>query len=367
MENLPKTSQFGLVLAGGRSARMGQDKAALIHPDGRTLARRAWDLLRAAGCESVVLSLRENQPIPPGFEDISGPTVVRDVVGKGSGPLTGIVSAMQAYPAADWIVIACDMPQLEVEALKNLLDSKRVGESFLAYRSASQGEPEPLCAFYATTARELLESEIKGQARSLRTVLIENHCRLLDLSSPAALGNCNTPEEWTKAIEEPILSVWQADLLEIWISPGNNFRGRHGHGPLDYEVQRLLEIECVAGQGLRGDRYFGYKENFKGQVTFLQAETLIRLRDHFGLPELSAGVLRRNLVVQGVDLREWAGRKFLYQGIAFEGAEECKPCYWMDQAVAPGAEEFLKDHFQGGLRARILTSGILKATVPNEA
>jgi hypothetical protein len=248
--------------------------------------------------------------------------------------------------------------------LKNLLNARRAGESFLAYRSASQGDPEPLCCFYAGAVRELLENEIKGRARSLRTVLMENQCRLLDMASPDALDNSNTPEEWTRATEAPLLPAWQADLLEIWISPGNNFRGRHGQGCLDHQVQRLLEIGCVAGKGLRGDRYFGYKEDFKGQVTFLQAETLVRLRDHFVLPDLSAGVLRRNLVVQRIDLSEWVGRKFLYQGIAFEGTEECKPCYWMDQVVAPGAEEFLKGHFQGGLRARILTSGTLKAALP---
>jgi len=363
MENLPKTSQYGLVLAGGKSLRMGQDKAALIHPDGRTLARRAWDLLHAAGCESVVLSLRENQPIPPGFEDVTAPAVVRDGPELRSGPLTGIVSAMQAYPAADWLVIACDMPRLDSQTLKNLLNARRAGEWFLAYRSASDGEPEPLCAFYAGAVRKLLKNEINGQARSLRTVLMESQCRLLDLPSPGVLDNSNTPEEWTRATETQDLPAWQADLLEIWISPGNNFRGRHEQGCLDHQAQQLLEIECVAGQGLRGDRYFGYKQDFKGQVTFLQAETLVRLRDHFLMPDLSAGVLRRNLVVHGIDLSEWVGRKFLYQGIAFEGSEECKPCYWMNQAVAPGAEEFLKGRFQGGLRARILSSGTLKAAL----
>jgi MOSC domain-containing protein YiiM len=43
----------------------------------------------------------------------------------------------------------------------------------------------------------------------------------------------------------------------------------------------------------------------------------------------------------------------------FEGVEECRPCYWMDQALAPGAEEFLKGC--GGLRVRVLTDGILNS------
>jgi MOSC domain-containing protein YiiM len=51
------------------------------------------------------------------------------------------------------------------------------------------------------------------------------------------------------------------------------------------------------------------------------------------------------------------GKQFELQGVRFEGTEECRPCYWMEQALGPGAEIWLKG--RGGLRARILTSGIL--------
>jgi hypothetical protein len=148
--------------------------------------------------------------------------------------------------------------------------------------------------------------------------------------------------------------------LEIWISPGNDFRGRHGQERLEHGIQRLREVECVAGMGLRGDRYFGYKPDFKGQVTFLDAGLVQAVRDRFSKPDLSSSVFRRNLVVRGVDLGEWVGRRFCFQGIEFEGSEECKPCYWMDAAVAPGAEVFLKADHRGGLRARILSDGVLR-------
>ena len=152
---------------------------------------------------------------------------------------------------------------------------------------------------------------------------------------------------------------WQADLLEIWISEGNDFRGRHEIGRLEHPIRSLTEVDCVAGMGLRGDRYFGYKPDFKGQVTFFDAAAVDAVRERFGVPDLSASVFRRNLIVSGIDLGAWIGKKFRFQGIDFEASEECKPCYWMDQAVAPGAEEFLKANFRGGLRARVLTSGRL--------
>ncbi len=156
---------------------------------------------------------------------------------------------------------------------------------------------------------------------------------------------------------------WRAELLEIWISSGNDFRGRHEKGRLDHGIIGVSEIECIAGMGLRGDRYFGYKPDFKGQVTFFDAAAVEAVREKFSQPELSSSLFRRNLIVRGIDLSTWSGRRFRFQGIDFEASEECKPCYWMDQVVAPGTEEFLKANFRGGLRARILTDGILRTAL----
>ena len=68
-------------------------------------------------------------------------------------------------------------------------------------------------------------------------------------------------------------------------------------------------------------------------------------------------ISRRNLIVSGVDLNELIGREFSLQGVRFSGTSECKPCYWMNTAFAPGAEKFLAG--RGGLRARILSDGWL--------
>jgi molybdopterin synthase catalytic subunit len=152
---------------------------------------------------------------------------------------------------------------------------------------------------------------------------------------------------------------WKAELLEIWISPGNDFRGHHGGPRGEHGIIALDEVECVAGMGLRGDRYFGYKPDFKGQVTFFDADAVNAVREAFHCPDLSGGGFRRNLIVRGVRLEDWVGRRFCFQGVEFEGSEECKPCYWMDEVVAPGVEEFLKSGFRGGLRARILSNGRL--------
>lgn len=116
-------------------------------------------------------------------------------------------------------------------------------------------------------------------------------------------------------------------------------------------------MECVAGHGLRGDRYFDFREDYKGQVTFLSAEVFEKLCANFGIRDKPAGVLRRNVIVSGVDLLPLIGREFEIQGVRFRGTQHCAPCEWMNVAFAPGAEQFLKDN--AGLRAKILSDGTL--------
>jgi MOSC domain-containing protein YiiM len=142
---------------------------------------------------------------------------------------------------------------------------------------------------------------------------------------------------------------------QIFTSPGHNYFGHHGRAPGDFSLIPAERIECVAGQGIRGDRFFAYRENYKGQITFFSREVFELMTEAFGLTNKSPGILRRNLIVSGIDLNELIGVDFTLQGVHFRGTNDCKPCYWMDTAFAPGAEKFLAG--RGGLRARILSTG----------
>ena len=148
-----------------------------------------------------------------------------------------------------------------------------------------------------------------------------------------------------------------AAIRHLYISPGHNYRGHHGGAPGEHPIVEVDNIECVTGKGLVGDRYFAEKEDFKGQITFFALEVHRQLCAQFGQLATPPSVYRRNVITEGLDLNALIGKEFELQGIRFLGTEECKPCYWMDQAVAPGAEDAMKGH--GGLRAKILTTGIL--------
>ena len=146
-------------------------------------------------------------------------------------------------------------------------------------------------------------------------------------------------------------------IRQIFISPGHNYFGHHGKPPDDFPLIEVPRIECVAGHGIRGDRFYDYRDNYKGQITFFSSEIFERLVEHFGIRSKPAGVLRRNVIVSGIDLNDLIGEEFSIQGVRLRGTGHCKPCYWLDQAFAPGAEEFLEGN--GGLRAEILTDGAI--------
>jgi MOSC domain-containing protein YiiM len=120
------------------------------------------------------------------------------------------------------------------------------------------------------------------------------------------------------------------------------------------------EMKCVAGRGIRGDRYFDFKDDYKGQITFFSLEVFDGLCSALQIQAGSPALARRNVITRGVDLNELIGQEFEVQGVRFFGIEECRPCYWMDGAFAPGAQEFLKG--RGGLRAKVLRDGSLRST-----
>jgi MOSC domain-containing protein YiiM len=147
-------------------------------------------------------------------------------------------------------------------------------------------------------------------------------------------------------------------IEHLFTSAGHNFFGRHGQPAGEHTMDPVDRLECVAGHGIRGDRFFDYKENYKGQITFFAMEVLEALRQELNLPAAQPQATRRNAFVRGADLNALIGQEFTVQGLRLAAIEECKPCHWMDSALGPGAEDWLKG--RAGLRCRILSDGILR-------
>ena len=149
-------------------------------------------------------------------------------------------------------------------------------------------------------------------------------------------------------------------IEHIYISTGHNFFGHHGQPPGKHPMIEIKQAQCVAEKGIMGDRFFDYKKDYKGQITFFSQEIYEDLCRLLHVFDKSPAAFRRNIVVSGIDLNTLIGQRFVIQDTEFEGIEECRPCAWMDRAFALGTENLLKG--RGGLRARILTDGTLQRT-----
>ena len=183
------TDVYGLVLAGGRSRRMGHDKA-LLQRDGETQLERMTALLRRH-CGAVFVSTRADQAHEPERARFA------QIIDRydGIGPAAGILSAMDEHPDVDWLVVACDLPNVDDTTLGALLGGAADDATFCAFRSAVDGLPEPLCALYRRGGGPQLRRFVDEGLRCPRKMLIRADAQLLDLPDAAALDNVNTPDD----------------------------------------------------------------------------------------------------------------------------------------------------------------------------
>jgi MOSC domain-containing protein YiiM len=160
-----------------------------------------------------------------------------------------------------------------------------------------------------------------------------------------------------------LVLVVQSDfeIAHLYVSPGHNFFGHHGREPSQHATVEVQSIWCVAGKGIEGDRFFDYKEKYKGQITFFEEEVYHDLCIQLDIWDRPPAVFRRNVITRGVRLNELIGKEFTIGEVRLYGTEESRPCYWMDRAFGPGAEAALEG--RGGLRARVLTTGRISVPV----
>jgi molybdenum cofactor guanylyltransferase len=184
---------YGLILAGGASSRMRQDKAALQYA-GVTQLDRAFELA-GRHVSQVFVSVRASQITDPARSQ--KPMIVDSV--RGEGPIVGIRSALVAYPNVAWLVLACDLPFLSDAALSQLLRERDATALATAYRSAHDGLPEPLCAIWEPAAAAALAAYDSGGGSCPRKFLIRHAVPLLEPQDMRALDNVNTPEEYAHA------------------------------------------------------------------------------------------------------------------------------------------------------------------------
>ena len=183
----------GLIIAGGRSSRMGRDKAALTLPDGRTLLQRQVDILRAAGATTVLASVR-----PGGDVALPGVTLVHDTI-TDAGPLAGIAAGLRAAPAGLVLVLAVDMPGVQAAHLRQLVEMAGAERGVVPMQS---GLCEPLVAVYPASLAGSAEAALKAGERAV-------HAWVRREAAQGRLLAWEAPPEWAG-----VLRSWntEADL-----------------------------------------------------------------------------------------------------------------------------------------------------------
>jgi molybdopterin-guanine dinucleotide biosynthesis protein A len=178
----------GFVLAGGASKRMGQDKALLPYR-GITLVQHVANTVHDAVGSAVLIG-------DPNRLGHLGIPVFPDQL-PSCGPAGGIYTALQ-ITKTDWnLVVACDMPAVSADVLRQLLDRAEMSERPCVAATGPDGQPEPLCAVYHRHCLPALERAIQRKRLKMRDFLVELGAGLMPVP-PAALANVNTPAEWSQ-------------------------------------------------------------------------------------------------------------------------------------------------------------------------
>lgn len=180
---------YGLVLAGGESRRMGRDKA-LLERGGRSQLAHMFALLEGV-TDRVFVSARRDQQEEQ--ERRRFPQIIDRF--EGIGPVAGVLSAMHEHPHVDWLVVACDLPNIDRATLEFLLDNRAITQPFTAFKSTYDGLPEPLCALYRSGSDAIIQEFVDNGIVCPRKILIRSDTRLLEQPNPHSLDNINTPDD----------------------------------------------------------------------------------------------------------------------------------------------------------------------------
>jgi len=169
------------VLVGGRSRRMGRDKASLPFHGG-TLAGAVARAVETAAGSAILVGNPGLGGIPDRY--------------PGEGPLGGILTALH-HTAAEWnLIVACDMPEITPAFLRRLLDQAEAAAGDVLLPYGPGGRPEPLCAVYRRQVLETLERRFAEGIRKVTAALQGLAVIRLDVAEVMSFQNVNTPEDW---------------------------------------------------------------------------------------------------------------------------------------------------------------------------
>jgi molybdenum cofactor guanylyltransferase len=174
----------GLVLMGGQSRRMGRDKSGIVYHE-KPQREHLTELLTPF-CENVYWSVNQGQ-----CAALTYPLMLPDTYPE-AGPLGGLLTAMTTYPQAAWLVVPCDLPNLDAATLGTLLAGRNAQAIATAFWDGDRSGPEPLVSLWEPAAGLSLRPFFEAGHRSPRRFLLEHGAWLLEPPARYVFENVNT-------------------------------------------------------------------------------------------------------------------------------------------------------------------------------
>jgi molybdopterin-guanine dinucleotide biosynthesis protein MobB len=194
-KNLQPTKLNGLVLTGGKSERMNQDKGSLTYHGHQNQIDFSTELLEGF-CDEVYVSCRTDQSSEPFLKDHN---LLFDSF-PSAGPTTGILSAQYLDKTSAWLVLACDLPYLDKETIQLLIEKRNPYKLATAFMNPKRNWPEPLCTIYEPKSYQKLIQYFSINKPCPRKVLFNSNIEQLQLENTKALDNVNTTKEKQEAL-----------------------------------------------------------------------------------------------------------------------------------------------------------------------
>lgn len=176
----------GLVLAGGKSSRMGEDKS-LITFHHKPQREHVFELLSEV-CDEVFVSCNTEQDVPKHLNPLPDQFTI-------DSPLNGILTALTTDPDSAWLVVAVDMPLVDSYVLRNLINNRKGNGSVTCYWDSDHGFPEPLLSLWEPGLQPKVLDFCERGKKSPRDFMIEISANILEPVSSSLHLNINTPEE----------------------------------------------------------------------------------------------------------------------------------------------------------------------------
>lgn len=188
---------YGLVICGGKSTRMGKDKG-MINYNGQPQRYYLYDMLKPL-CDEVFISCNSEQAkdVLPGYNVIADAEEYFAI-----GPMAALMTALDKYPDASFLVVGCDYPFIRPEHLGALLEKKGETAIAAAYYTITDNAYEPLIALYKNEMRHVLQERYENENYSLRAALEHVNATKIFPEIKESITSVDTPADYKKAVDK---------------------------------------------------------------------------------------------------------------------------------------------------------------------